>query len=170
MSSATNQLLALVAARFANLTAANGYTYVPRKIVRASLSAFSLQQDLPGLHYFSTGKNLAQSLTDTDTWDMDLVIEYYTKFPDSADSFLDIAAQLGDDVEAAVYRKPSAPALADDADPLLYNGSNVAVGEVTISTVEYAINKGQAPYCGAILTGRIRYITEKGTPATLLEF
>lgn len=166
MSSAANQLLDFVLLRLQQMTVANGYTHEFVQIKRATQQPFDLFDDLPAVNYYSSGSIVESRQHSYQHRDLNVVFEAYAKTQD--DPFTDVASKLGDELETVLHRTPTSPQPGDANEPFIYNGST-AVGEIYIDDVVYAIGEGQSPYCGAVITARIRYQILTGSPSTLQE-
>ena len=165
MASAATQLLDLMAARFALITVANGYTEPFRSIKRARLTPFEMQ-DLPALNYWASDSALETKEYSFEVWQLGVIVNAYTATRDNP--FLDIASRLADDLITGMHRLPSAPLTSNDEDNGLYNGDGDMVGELFVTRAAYAFGEGQKPYCGCAIECFIRYHVATGSPSVLL--
>lgn len=167
MSSAAKQLLDLLAPRFALMTVANGYTNEFVQIKRATQTFSDLTDDLPMLNYFHGETVIANRQHSYERRDLSITLEAYTRTLDAP--FTDTASLLADELETVMYRTAGQPGPNDEAESMLLDSSYRCVGEIFIDSVIPAVGEGQRPYCGAVISARIRYQVAAGCPSALLE-
>jgi len=142
-----------IEARLGNVTASNGYNLPLKKIRRARLKPFT-SHDLPACNYWpSTISNVVDKYNQ-DGRDIEVTVEAHTKSRETP--FTDLCDVLAADIITALNRSTTAPEPGDDPS---YDLGGL-VEDFIFEGYDYSIGEGQAPWCGVIISFRVRFSTE----------
>ena len=167
MISAASQILDLLLPRFQQMTVANGYTNEFVQIKRATQVFSDLLDDLPLLNYFHGETTPADRSHNYERRDLQITLEAYTRTLDAP--FTDTASMIGDELETVLFRYSGRPKPVDPVENILMDKNYRGVGEIIFDGSVPALGEGQRPYCGAIISVRVRYNVAVGCPSVLLE-
>jgi len=159
---AVTAILDLIATRLALITTTNEYNYTITNIERARLEPFK-SEDLPAINYWSTGLENVRNDYGDDQRSIPLYIEAHTKTHDEV--FVDVASKLAADIVTALNRTAAAPKVSDAINTDL----NGVVSDIVFNGYDHEIGKGQAPWCGVLMSFTIKYNTDIFNMATYNE-
>jgi len=156
------QILNEIGARLENISTTNGYFLDIEKIERARLTPLK-NSDMPAITFYSGVNELREFKYGIDFKTVTVTIECYTITRDA--NFNDLTQLLASDLEIAIHRSTSSPAVSDDVSTAL--GGLVEQLTINSSTPVMGENN-KSPYAGAILSIEVNYKVKKGHPYVLI--
>ena len=134
------------------LLVANGYSFVFKKIKRASLTPWQ-NDDMPAINFWPTGVTSTLNAYNQDDRELSISVEAYTRTRDLP--FTDVCDLLACDVITALNRAILFPKLSDNASMDLGG----IVDSFNLESYNYSLGEGQAPFCGVLITFVAKYTT-----------
>lgn len=146
-----------IEARAENIQLSNDYWTGVAEIERSRLTPFT-EGDWPQFSFWPIFNPQENDNYGGEDHQLSVILGYFDQTQD--EPFADLAAKLKADVIVAMHRATAAPAVSD---PASHNLGGL-VEAFTVKDVEYVINEGQTPYCGALIEVEIKYRSDMGNP------
>jgi hypothetical protein len=150
-------------ARLLTIKQSNGYYSTPRTVARARLSNF-VSSDMPSINFTQNVDVLLDEIPGKQLRELTVIIEMYDHHEESVKPFPDRATELASDVQIALWRSPDAPRPEDRMESRLGG----IVDNFTLDRVQPAIDLGQKPFCGAVISLTVRYRVAADNPFQLV--
>ena len=128
----------------------NGYSIEVNRVERSHLEPFKAS-DFPAINYWPGTDQLVKKQGDKELREVSLTIEIYDRQSEVA--MTDKADQLEAEVKTAIWRSSLFPKISDIPSQNLGG----IVNSFSFDSTTPAIGKGQAPFCGCVISVAISY-------------